>query len=66
MDRIVLDFAGIATTIAFSIALAVYLDWLALRGLMRLMPGRATRATGASRTVGAKAEPKYQAGSKAA
>lgn len=66
MDHMVLNFAGIATTIVFSIALAVYLDWLALRGLMRVMPGRRTRATGGSSTVGANVEPKYQPGSKAA
>ena len=66
MDHMILNFAGIVTTIALSMALAVYLDWLALRGLMRVMPGRRTRATGGSSTVGANVEPKYPAGSKAA
>lgn len=66
MDHMVLNFAGIMTTVVFSIALAVYIDWLALRGLMRLMPGRGTRATGASSIVGANVDPKYQPGSKAA
>lgn len=36
----VVDFAGVGGAILFSIALGVYLEWLAIRGLMRLMPGR--------------------------
>jgi hypothetical protein len=34
----VLNFAGVAGAIAFSMAVAVGLEWLSLRGLMRLMP----------------------------
>lgn len=32
------DFAGVGGAIVFSIALGVYVEWLAMRGLMRLMP----------------------------
>jgi hypothetical protein len=39
MNRI-LDFAGVAGAIAFSVALALGMEWLGLRGLMRLMPGK--------------------------
>jgi hypothetical protein len=34
----VIDVAGVGSAIVFSIALGVYLEWLGLRGLMRLMP----------------------------
>ncbi|MGH9733780.1 MAG: hypothetical protein ACRD8A_04220 [Candidatus Acidiferrales bacterium] len=34
------DFAGVAGAIVFSIGFAVYLEWLGMRGLMRLMPPR--------------------------
>lgn len=36
----VLNFAGVAGAIAFSMAVAVGLEWLSLRGLMLLMPAR--------------------------
>ncbi|HXW55760.1 MAG TPA: hypothetical protein VEJ67_08440 [Candidatus Cybelea sp.] len=39
MNRI-LDVAGVAGAIAFSMALALGLEWLGLCGLMRLMPGK--------------------------
>jgi hypothetical protein len=38
MGHIFLNFAGVITTVAFSVAVAVYIEWQALRGLMRLMP----------------------------
>jgi hypothetical protein len=34
----VIDFAGVAGALAFSVALALGLEWLSLHGLMRLMP----------------------------
>jgi hypothetical protein len=36
----IFDVAGITGAIVFSIAFGLYVDWLALRGLMRLMPAR--------------------------
>ena len=33
-----IDFAGVAAAIAISVLLALGLEWLALRGFMRLMP----------------------------
>ena len=32
------DFAGVAGAIGLSVALALWLEWVTLRGLMRLMP----------------------------
>lgn len=32
------DFTGVAGAIVFSIGFGVYLEWLCMRGLMRLMP----------------------------
>lgn len=32
------DFAGVAGAIMFSVGFGVYLEWLCMRGLMRLMP----------------------------
>lgn len=37
----VIDFAGVAGAIGLSVALALWLEWATLRGLMRLMPARA-------------------------
>jgi hypothetical protein len=37
----VIDFAGVAGAIGLSVALALWLEWVTLRGLMRLMPARA-------------------------
>ena len=37
----VVDFAGVAGAIGLSVALALGLEWVSLRGLMRLMPARA-------------------------
>ena len=34
----IFDFAGVAFAIAVSIGLALWLEWLTLRGFMRLMP----------------------------
>jgi hypothetical protein len=36
----IIDLAGVGGAIAVSIALAVGLEWLSLRGLMLLMPGK--------------------------
>jgi hypothetical protein len=36
----IIDLAGVGGAIAVSIALAVGLEWVSLRGLMLLMPGR--------------------------
>lgn len=36
-----IDFAGVAGAIGLSVALALWLEWITLRGLMRLMPARA-------------------------
>jgi hypothetical protein len=33
-----IDFAGVAAAIAISVGLALWLEWLALRGFVRLMP----------------------------
>lgn len=41
----VVDAAGVGGAIVFSIALGVYLEWLAMRGLMRLMPATSVRVT---------------------
>lgn len=35
------DFVGVAGAIGLSVALALWIEWLTLRGLMRLMPARA-------------------------
>lgn len=34
------DFAGVAGAVGFSLALALWLEWMALRGLMKLMPAK--------------------------
>jgi len=36
----VLDFAGVAGAIVASMGLALWIEWLSLRGLMLLMPAR--------------------------
>jgi hypothetical protein len=36
----IIDLAGVGGAIAVSIALAVGLEWVSLRGLMLLMPGK--------------------------
>jgi hypothetical protein len=36
----VIDFAGVAGAIVASMGLALWIEWLSLRGLMRLMPAR--------------------------
>ncbi|HLV95055.1 MAG TPA: hypothetical protein VKS44_07670 [Candidatus Acidoferrales bacterium] len=36
----ILDFTGVASAIGISVALALWIEWLSLRGLMRLMPAR--------------------------
>lgn len=38
--KYMIDFAGIAGAIVTSIGLALWIEWLSLRGLMLLMPGR--------------------------
>jgi hypothetical protein len=35
-----LDFAGVAVAIVASMGLALWIEWLSLRGLMLLMPAR--------------------------
>jgi hypothetical protein len=58
-----LDFAGVAVAIGFSVALALWVEWLGLRGLMRLMPARAGSAAG----IGvARSNGEYRRGAKAA
>lgn len=42
--RAILDFAGVAGAIGGSVALALWIEWASLRGLMRLMPARAADA----------------------
>lgn len=53
------DFAGVAGAIGLSVALALWLEWVTLRGLMRLMPARAVEsdATPISRAPVATPEP---------
>jgi hypothetical protein len=36
----VIDFAGVAGAIGFSVALALWLEWVTLHALMRLMPAK--------------------------
>lgn len=36
----IVDFAGVAGVIVASMGLALGIEWLSLRGLMRLMPAR--------------------------
>lgn len=36
----IVDLAGVAGAIAVSLALAIGLEWLSLRAVMHLMPGR--------------------------
>jgi hypothetical protein len=44
MGHIFFNFAGVIATVAFSVAVAVYIEWQALRGLIGLMPvGRRIR-----------------------
>ena len=38
------DFAGVAGAIGLSVALALWLEWVTLRLLMRLMPARAVES----------------------
>ena len=57
----VIDFAGIAGAIGLSIAFGVYLQWLGLRGLMRLMPVKANPARVSRETA-----ENYRLGKKAA
>lgn len=40
MDNLV-EFVGLGSLIALSMMFALWLEWLALRALLRLMPGRA-------------------------
>ena len=42
----VIDFAGVAGAIVASMGLALWIEWVSLRGLMRLMPARRGRAGG--------------------
>ncbi|HKS67106.1 MAG TPA: hypothetical protein VJR26_07695 [Candidatus Acidoferrales bacterium] len=39
--KAIADFMGVAAAIAGSVALALWIEWASLRGLMRLMPARA-------------------------
>jgi hypothetical protein len=36
----IIDFAGVAGAIVASMGLALWIEWVSLRGLMRLMPAR--------------------------
>ena len=42
----VIDFAGLAVAIVASMGLALWMEWLSLRGLMLLMPARNRDAGG--------------------
>jgi len=57
------DFAGVAGAIGLSVALALWLEWVTLRGLMRLMPARAVEsdATPISRAPAATHEQRAKA-----
>ena len=52
MDYMI-DLAGVAAAIVLSIGLALWLEWMTLRGLMRLMPAKPVAAV--PQVVGAKA-----------
>ena len=39
--KAIADFMGVAAAIAGFVALALWIEWASLRGLMRLMPARA-------------------------
>jgi hypothetical protein len=58
----IVDFAGVAGAIGVSVALAVWIEWVVLRGLLQLMPARAAVAIKAAET----AERNYQPARKAA
>ncbi|HUJ33081.1 MAG TPA: hypothetical protein VLY23_17500 [Candidatus Acidoferrum sp.] len=47
-----IDLAGVAAAIAASMVLALGLEWLSLRGLMRLMPARPRALTETPRAAG--------------
>ena len=53
MDYMI-DLAGVAAAIVLSIGLALWLEWMTLRGLMRLMPARPVERV-VPQVVGAKA-----------
>ncbi len=52
MDYMI-DLAGVAAAIVLSIGLALWLEWMTLRGLMRLMPAKSVAV--APQVVAAKA-----------
>lgn len=56
------DFAGVAGAIVFSIGFGVYLEWLGLRGLMRLMPATPRVVSNVQRSAAAE----HRRGAKAA
>ena len=39
----IMNFAGLTAAVAGSVGLALWIEWISLRGLMRLMPGRQGR-----------------------
>jgi len=43
MDYMI-DLAGVAAAVVLSIGLALWLEWMTLRGLMRLMPAKPVAA----------------------
>lgn len=47
----IVDLAGVAGAIALSLALAIGLEWLSLRALMHLMPGKPTAVPVAANAV---------------
>jgi hypothetical protein len=57
-----LDFAGVAGAIGVSIALALWVEYVSLRGLLRLMPAKVAGPA----VVGAAAERNYRPRSEAA
>jgi hypothetical protein len=50
----VINFAGIAGAILGSMALALWIEWISLRGLLRLMPARQALAGDKQGTEGSK------------
>lgn len=51
-----IDLAGVGGAIVVSMALALGLEWLSLRGLMLLMPAKAAPVPAAERTITQRAE----------
>ena len=55
------DFAGVTGAIVFSVGLGLYLEWLGLRGLMRLMPARPVVVSNAQKNTAGEQRPGVKA-----